>query len=84
MQEILKAENINKYFHEPLDFHVLKNISLLVNKGEFVTIVGKSGSGKSTLMYVLASLDTDYTGNIIINNKNMTGLNENKLATFQK
>ncbi|MEO8116435.1 MAG: ABC transporter ATP-binding protein [Bacteroidota bacterium] len=83
MPEILKAVSINKFFHEPSDFHVLKNISLSIHKGEFVSIVGKSGSGKSTLMYVLATLDTDYTGSIIINNKNVTDLNQNELASFR-
>ena len=83
MQKILEADRINKFFHEPSDFHVLKNISLSVNRGEFVSIVGKSGSGKSTMMYVLATLDTDYTGNIIINNINVTGLTQNELARFR-
>ncbi len=83
MPEILKADSINKFFHEPSDFHVLKNISLSIHKGEFVSIVGKSGSGKSTLMYVLATLDTDYTGSIIINNNNVTDLNQNELASFR-
>jgi lipoprotein-releasing system ATP-binding protein len=83
MNEVLKANDINKFFHEPLDFHVLKNISFSVNKGEFVTVVGKSGSGKSTLMYVLATLDTDYTGNLTINNMTVTGLKQNELARFR-
>jgi len=83
MQEILKADCINKFFHEPSDFHVLKNISLSINKGEFVSIVGKSGSGKSTMMYVLATLDTDYTGNVTINDIKVTGLKQNELAYFR-
>lgn len=83
MQEVLRAENINKFFHEPSDFHVLKNISLSINKGEFVSIVGKSGSGKSTMMYVLATLDTDYTGKVVINNIKVTGLKQNELARFR-
>lgn len=83
MQKILEADCINKFFNEPSDFHVLKNISLSVNKGEFVSIIGKSGSGKSTMMYVLATMDTDYTGNIIINNITVTGLTQNELARFR-
>jgi lipoprotein-releasing system ATP-binding protein len=83
MPEILKADCINKFFHEPSDFHVLKNISVSINKGEFVSIIGKSGSGKSTMMYVLATLDTDYTGVVIINDIKVTGLKQNDLASFR-
>ena len=83
MNQVLKAENLNKYFHEPDEFHVLNNISLSVNKGEFVTITGKSGSGKSTLMYLLATLDTDYKGSIEINSTKVTGLRQNELAKFR-
>ena len=49
----LSVKNINKYFHTPTEFHVLKDISFEVDKGEFVSIIGKSGSGKSTLLYLL-------------------------------
>jgi lipoprotein-releasing system ATP-binding protein len=52
-QTILKTENIDKYFYDPIEFQVLKNISFEVQKGEFLSMVGKSGSGKSTLLYVL-------------------------------
>lgn len=83
MHEILRAENINKTFHEPSDFHVLKDISLSINKGEFVSVLGKSGSGKTTLMYVLATLDTEYYGTVIINGKKVTGLKQNDLARFR-
>jgi len=47
---ILVAEHLQKYFHEPESFHVLKDVSLTVDRGEFVTLIGKSGSGKSTLL----------------------------------
>ena len=83
MKEILKAEKLNKYFHGPEEFHVIKNISLSVNQSEFVTMVGKSGCGKSTLLYLLATLDTDYTGNIEINNTKVTGLTQDELARFR-
>ena len=50
---ILETKNIIKYFHEPTEFQVLKDISFDVKKGEFLSMIGKSGSGKSTLLYVL-------------------------------
>lgn len=83
MNEILRAEKLNKHFYEPEDFHVLKNVSITVNKGEFVTLMGKSGSGKSTLLYLISTLDTDYEGMLIINNKKLTGLSQNALAKFR-
>jgi lipoprotein-releasing system ATP-binding protein len=80
---LLKTKSINKYFYEPSKFHVLKDINLEVNKGEFVTLVGKSGCGKSTLMYVLSTMDTDYTGALHINDVLLTGKNQNYLARFR-
>jgi len=81
--KILHAEALNKYFYEPEAFQVLKDISLTIKRGEFVTLIGKSGCGKSTLLYVLSTLDTDYTGTIIINGTKVTGLNQNELAKFR-
>lgn len=83
MEEILRAEHINKYFYEPQPFHVLQDISLAVYKGEFVSLIGKSGSGKSTLLYLLSTLDTDYKGSIIINGTPVTGQSQNALARFR-
>lgn len=83
MTEILRAEHLHKHFHEPEDFHVLNDISLSVNKGEFVSLVGKSGSGKSTLLYLLSTLDTDYDGKIEMNNTTVTGLSQNALSKFR-
>ncbi len=83
MDVVLKTNKINKYFHEPDEFRVLKDLSFEVKKGEFVSIIGKSGCGKSTLLYLISTLDTDYEGEIIINNRKVTGLNQNELAKFR-
>ena len=77
---ILETKNINKFFHEPTEFQVLKDISFDVKKGEFLSMIGKSGSGKSTLLYILSTMDTDYNGELYIDNKLMTGLSIDQLA----
>ncbi len=83
MIEVLRTNDLQKYFNEPEPFHVLKDISISVKKGELVTLTGKSGSGKSTLLYLLSTLDTDYTGEIVINGTAVTGLGQNELARFR-
>ena len=79
----LKTTNVTKYFHDPVTMQVLKGISLDVQKGEFVSIVGKSGCGKSTLLYVLSTMDTDYEGTLEIKGQKVTGLSLNELARIR-
>ena len=79
----IEIRNLIKYFHEPSTFQVLKGVSFEVQKGEFLSIVGKSGSGKSTLLYVLSTMDTDYEGTLKINGDVLTGKTQNQLATFR-
>jgi len=79
----LSVDHINKYFHEPVEFHVLKDVTFDIDRGEFVAIIGKSGSGKSTLLYLLSTMDTDYQGTIRINGTQVTGQKQNKLAAFR-
>lgn len=81
--KILETNNINKYFHDPVEFQVLKNISFNVRKGEFLSMVGKSGSGKSTLLYILSTMDTEYEGNIFIDGEKVTGLSLDNLAALR-
>lgn len=61
-------------------FKVLDDVSFSINKGEFVSIIGKSGSGKSTLLYVLSTMDTDYEGKLFLDNQQLSGLSGNELA----
>ena len=77
---VLEAKQINKYFKKPVLFHVLKDVCFTIEKGEFVSIMGKSGCGKSTLLYILSTMDTDYDGELFLNGELVTGQHQNKLA----
>lgn len=79
-QIILETKNISKYFHEPLTVQVLKDINFTIRKGEFVSIVGKSGCGKSTLLYILSTMDTDFEGELFIDQISMKNKSEAELA----
>jgi lipoprotein-releasing system ATP-binding protein len=81
--QVLKAHKVTKYFYEPERFQVLKAIDLSVNKGEFLSLVGKSGCGKSTLLYVLSTMDTDYEGELEISGQRLTGKDQNQLSKFR-
>lgn len=79
-EKVLEAISVSKYFHDPVKIQVLKDISFCINRGEFVSVIGKSGCGKSTLLYILSTMDTDYDGVLKIDNEEMRGKNEAELA----
>ena len=81
--KVLETKNINKHFHNPIDFHVLKDITLSIDEGEFVSIMGKSGCGKSTLLYILSTMDTDYTGELYLAGKIVSGRPQQELAIIR-
>ncbi len=80
---ILEAKNINKYFHDPVTVKVLDDISFNITKGEFVSVIGKSGCGKSTLLYILSTMDTDYEGELLIDQESMKNKKEKQLAVIR-
>lgn len=82
-QIILEARNISKSFHDPITVQVLKEISFSIRKSEFVSVIGKSGCGKSTLLYILSTMDTDYEGELLINDEQMRGKKEAELAVVR-
>lgn len=65
------------------DLLATNNVSLSINRGEFVAIVGESGSGKSTLLQLLGGLDKPTSGSIIVNGVEVTGLSDGKLSQFR-
>lgn len=80
MKTVLEARKINKSFKKPVLFQVLTDISFKINQGEFTSIMGKSGCGKSTLLYILSTMDTDYEGELFLNNELITGQSSNHLS----
>lgn len=80
---VLNTRNICKYFHDPVEFKALDNISFEAYEGEFLTLVGKSGSGKSTLLYCLSTMDTAYTGELFIRGEKITGKKTDELAAIR-
>lgn len=68
--EILRLENIEKYYSGSVDkLHIIRNLNLTVEEGEFISILGRSGSGKSTLLNVIGLLDKIDGGKIFIDGK---------------
>ena len=64
--------------------HVIKNLDLDIYKGDFTCIMGSSGAGKSTLLYVLSGMDKPTLGNIEYDGKDITKMNDDKLAVFRR
>ncbi|MGN6178569.1 MAG: ABC transporter ATP-binding protein [Mucilaginibacter sp.] len=81
MEPLITIKDIGrKYVIGTEVIHALKSVSLTINKGEFVALMGPSGSGKSTLMNILGCLDTPTKGDYILNGINVSQMTENQLA----
>jgi lipoprotein-releasing system ATP-binding protein len=80
---VLQTNHLIKYFTDPVRVKVLDDINFSVDKGEFVAVTGKSGCGKSTLLYLLSTMDTDYEGELLIDNELMRDKSEADLARIR-
>ncbi|HKX86906.1 MAG TPA: ABC transporter ATP-binding protein [Flavobacterium sp.] len=80
---VLETKGLTKYFYDPVQFKVLKEIDMRIEHGEFVSIVGKSGCGKSTLLYLLSTMDTAYDGEIFMDEELITGKTDKELAQIR-
>jgi putative ABC transport system ATP-binding protein len=81
---MITAKNIIKTFQNgTVETQVLKGISLEIQSGEFIAIMGKSGAGKSTLMYQLGLLDHPTSGEVIIDGNNVTDMSVNEQTQFR-
>jgi lipoprotein-releasing system ATP-binding protein len=79
-QPIIEVKNVFKSYG---DLPVLKGVSMSVNKGEVVSIVGASGAGKSTLMHIIGTLDEADKGQVVIDNKDLSNLRGKSLSEFR-
>ena len=85
MNTMITVENVNKSFQlGSSSVEVLKNINLLINKGEFISIMGPSGSGKSTLLYLMGGLDQVSKGTICVNGIEMQKLNDDAESRMRR
>lgn len=85
MTKIIIGESIVKSFRAGNEkHHVLNGVSLEINEGEFVSIMGPSGSGKSTLMYAISGMDDIDNGKISFDGKDLSDLSENELADIRR
>ncbi len=81
---MIKVENLSKtYGSGDAAVKALKNVSLEINDGEMIAVIGASGSGKSTLLQILGGLDTDAEGKVFYNDINIMEMNDEKLSDFR-
>ena len=84
-KDVIVTQNVSKtYGKPPLQVFALRETNLQIEQGDYIAIIGPSGSGKSTLMNLLGCLDKPTTGNIFIDGKDVSTLNENELARIRR
>tara|TARA_X000000950_G_scaffold61740_1_gene75253 strand:- start:5064 stop:5714 length:651 start_codon:yes stop_codon:yes gene_type:complete len=77
---MIDAKNINVKFGKR---QILKDLNFKVNKGEYISIIGKSGAGKSTLLNVISTLEKKYSGNVFYENKNIRDYNDVEISNLR-
>lgn len=83
--EILSASNLKKVYGKGnTEVRALDDVSLTVNKGEFLAIVGTSGSGKSTLLNMLGGLDKPDSGRVVIDGKELQNMKDEEITIFRR
>ena len=81
---MIELKKINRHFKNGDETnHILKDIDIHIDEGEFIAIMGPSGSGKSTLINILGFIDRGYEGEYLFNGENYKKSSDNKLATIR-
>lgn len=75
---------VKKYRMGKISVNALKGINLFVKKGEFISIMGSSGSGKSTLLHIMGGIDGCTSGEVQIDNKNITGMDDREITAYRR
>lgn len=78
---MIKLENVEKYYG---GHKVLKGINLIIEKGEFISVMGSSGSGKSTLLNLIGGMDRPEKGAVIVNGENISVFTDEKLTLYRR
>ncbi len=82
--DVIKTSNLFKIYQQgEIEIKALNDVSVIFKKGEFTAVVGPSGSGKTTFLNAIGGLDTPSSGNVIINDTNISKLNSNQLIDFR-
>ena len=80
--KILKTENLTKIYNDQV--RALNGVSISIERGEFVAVMGSSGSGKSTLLHILGGVDRPTSGTVYIDEEDISALKEKDLALFRR
>ncbi len=84
MSALIEIKNLSKsYWRDSFEIPVLNNISLTINKGDFLGLMGPSGSGKTTLLNLIAGIDKPTHGEVVVDGTRITTLNESQLAKWR-
>ena len=86
MSIIIKIENVNLWYDKgkPIEVHALKDINIIIEKGDYAAFFGPSGCGKTSMLYAVSGIDRFQEGKVFINDRDISGLTNQELAIFRQ